>query len=120
MNVTFWQTWFKWAQAKIISLAKSGDFLALAAFLGEFGEIGTEFVRIFESLQTALKGKWYQVGLNLLTWAKANPDPAGQRPYEDEADGKQVGNHPRRPRDLGPVPWVRGRRLASRKEASGR
>jgi hypothetical protein len=77
MNVTFWQNWFKWAQAKIISLAKSGDFLALAAFLGEFGEIGTEFVRTFEGLQTALKGKWYQVGLNLLAWAKANPDPLG-------------------------------------------
>jgi hypothetical protein len=75
MNLIFWRRWFAWVQATLIRLAKSQDFLGLAAFAAEFGQCVEALIVPFESLAACFKGNILSIAGKLLSWGRSNPDP---------------------------------------------
>jgi hypothetical protein len=63
-----------WAERVAVRLAEEREFARLAAFLHEVGGVTRDLVDLWESLPP-LRGKWWEIGLGLLGWARRHPDP---------------------------------------------
>jgi hypothetical protein len=85
MNLIFWRRWFAWVQATLLRLAKTQDFLGLAAFAAEFGQCVEALIFPFETLAACCKGNFLSVAGRLLSWGKNNPDPLAEFRRKAEA-----------------------------------
>jgi hypothetical protein len=63
-----------WSEQVALRLAQEQEWSRLAAFLHETGGVARDLVGLVESLPP-LRGKWWELGLALLAWARRHPDP---------------------------------------------
>jgi hypothetical protein len=63
-----------WAELVAVRLANERESARLAAFLHEVGGVTRELADLWESLPP-LRGRWWEIGLGLLVWARRHPDP---------------------------------------------
>jgi hypothetical protein len=63
-----------WSEQVAVRLARDGQLDRLADFLHKAGGVARDLVDLVESLPT-LRGKWWELGLGLLAWARRHHDP---------------------------------------------
>lgn len=83
-NVSYWRNWFKWAQAAVLTLART-EPLGAATFMAEFGTTVALAFEPFDSLAACFKGSFFQVASKLTAWVATHHDPLGAFRHAAEA-----------------------------------